>query len=80
MKTINVKKTELALYKALGKTEEQIAANYGITVKQVKEGMVQFGLTKSRKPVKTDGYVVNFIDDSSTVILAESTTQEEINA
>jgi len=81
MKTIDLKKTELALYKALGKTEEQIAANYGITVKEVKESMQAFGLTKSRGTAKAKEYSINLIDDSSSVVLSENTvTNVEMNA
>ncbi len=72
MTTINVKKTEMALYKALGKSEDQIASNYGITVKEVKECMQAFGLTKTRGTVKVKEYEINMIDDAKNVLVEEN--------
>lgn len=66
MNTIEIKKSELALYKALGKTEEEIASKFGITVKEVKETMMEFGLSKARKAPKT--YQIVLVDDTTTVL------------
>jgi uncharacterized protein VirK/YbjX len=64
MKTIELKKSTLALYKGLGKTEEEISVSLGITVKEVKEAMLTFGLSKSRKTVSKE-YQITLIDDTT---------------
>lgn len=75
MKTIEIKKSDLALYKSLGKTEEEIASVFGITSKEVKEAMMEFGLTKGRKVAKD--YQIVLKDDAAEK-LAIFSKQEEV--
>lgn len=61
MKTIKIKKSEFATVKGLGISNDGIAAKFGITPKEVTDAMIQFGLSKSRKPAKE--YTIELIDD-----------------
>lgn len=69
MKTITIKKTELAMYKGLGKTTEEIATIKGITVKEAQEALATFGLIKSRKPVTSKEYTIELVDDTTTQVV-----------
>jgi len=81
MKKIEIKKSELALYKAYGKTNEQIASVYGVTAKEVNEAMMSFGLLKTRKATAVKEYEINLVDDTTEKLAVfNSPVVTEVNA
>ena len=60
-KTIEVKKSEVAALKGLGTTKTQIATRLGITVAEVTDAYIAFGITKG-KTLKKD-YQIKYVDD-----------------
>lgn len=76
MKTITIKRSNIALLNATGKTNEEIAAIYGITVAEVKDLKVTFGFTKSRTTKKSKEYTIDLVDDTKEVI--DSITTKEL--
>jgi len=77
IKTIEVKKSELAALKGLGSTKTQIATRLGITVAEVTDAYIAFGITKG-KTLKKD-YQVKYVDDL-TLQLDEEEVVEEFTA
>jgi hypothetical protein len=61
IKTIEVKKSEVAALKGLGTTKTQIATRLGITVAEVTDAYIAFGITKG-KTLKKD-YQIKYVDD-----------------
>jgi hypothetical protein len=76
MKTITIKKSNVALLLQTGKTNEEVAAIYGITVNEVKDLKLQFGFTKFRGNKVAKEYAINLIDDSQEVINSLNTVVE----
>lgn len=76
MRTILLKKSELAQLKGLGKTTEEMAAKYGVTTKEMLSTLIGFGLSKARLKVKEVEYTINIIDDIDTEELVTTTTNE----
>jgi hypothetical protein len=61
--TITIQKSVVAMQLGLKKSVEQIAAHYGVTEKEMKDVMVQFGLAKARKPKNEPAYTINAVND-----------------
>lgn len=61
MRTINIKKSELATLVGLGETSAAIAVKLQVDEKDVKEAMITLGITKSRKAPKQ--YIINLEED-----------------
>lgn len=79
IKTIEVKKSELAALKGLGSTKTQIATRLGITVAEVTDAYIAFGITKG-KTLKKD-YQVKYVDDltlqlDEEEVIEDNTTEE----
>jgi hypothetical protein len=68
MVTIKIKKSELALYKSLGKSNDEIAKKYNITTKEVVNAMITFGLVKTRKEPKVSGYQIVLENDTEHLL------------
>lgn len=63
-KVITIKKTELALFKGLGKDLAYVAQHFGITPIEAKNVMEQAGLLVTRKPkAVTPTYTIQYVDD-----------------
>jgi len=83
MRTINIKKTEVAVLKLSGMSTITIAKHYGITQEEAISMLTSFGFYKTKKQKeRTKEYTINLIDDASghniSVPLVE--TQETIPA
>lgn len=76
MRTITIKKTDVAMLKGLGKTTEDMANNFGITKNEMAETLIEFGLTKSRKTPKE--YKIVTIDDVVTKEVEEVVNNEQL--
>ena len=63
IKTITLKKSVLGSLKAMGESNKSISERYGVTSSEVNDAMIEFGFTKSRKPVTTRAYYVVNEDD-----------------
>lgn len=74
MKTITLKKSELAKLKGLGISVDGIAKQYGITKKEATESMIGFGLTKGRLAPKE--YNISLVDD----VTVTETSEVEVEA
>jgi len=74
IKTIEVKKSELAALKGLGSTKTQIATRLGITVAEVTDAYIAFGITKG-KTLKKD-YQVKYVDDLTLQFDEEEVVEE----
>lgn len=79
MRTIEIKKSAVVLYKSLGKTNEEMASKFGVTNKEMQEVLITFGLVKSRKPRVEAAYVINTIDDVAALENEFTTENEESN-
>lgn len=79
MKAIEVKKSNIALLVLSKKTNEQIAAIYGITVKEVLDVKLQFGFTKFRGTKTAKAYTINLVDDCQQIIDTLSSKQEKMD-
>lgn len=58
-----VKRTQLAMYKGLGWTNEEIANKMRITTGEVKQALQHFGMIKTRSTSTKAGYTIQFTDD-----------------
>lgn len=67
MRTIILKKSELAQLKGLGKTTEEMATRYGVTTKEMLNTLISFGLSKARPKVKEVAYVIETLNDIDPV-------------
>ena len=66
MRTINLKKTELATLRGLGYNTQAIAKHYGITNEEAIVALKQLGLYKVKATTgKTKDYVVTTEDDTN---------------
>ena len=66
MRTINLKKTELATLKGLGYNVQSIAKHYSITAEETIAALKQLGLYKTKATTgKTKDYVVTTEDDTT---------------
>ncbi len=74
IKTIEVKKSELAALKGMGATKTQIATRLGITVAEVTDAYIAFGITKG-KTLKKD-YQVKYVDDLTLQLDEEEVVEE----
>ncbi len=63
MKQIQIKKSIVAQKRGLGKTTEQMAVDFGITKKEMREVLVTFGFMKPIKVAKSPEYEVVTIND-----------------
>jgi len=64
MKTVTLKKSELAKQKGLGNDYDTIAKSYGIKAAEVKSAMMFFGLSKAKPKAKKEGeYEIVLVDD-----------------
>lgn len=73
MRKIEVKKSELAMYRGLSLSNDYIANKLGITKAEVNDALIRFGMLKSRKSTKEYEIVYN---DDTTVVEALSTEAE----
>lgn len=64
VRTVEVKKSVLAMYKGLGKTNEEIAAKLGISKSDVVKGLRRFGMLKERASSRE--LTVTYTDDLTT--------------
>jgi hypothetical protein len=82
MRTILLKKSELAQLKGLGKTTEEMATKYGITTKEMLNTLIGFGLSKARLKTKEVEYTINVINDIDTEEVTNTPNYrlEEVNA
>lgn len=70
MKQIEIKKSIVAQKRGLGKTTEQMAVDFGITKKEMREVLVTFGFMKPIKVAKSPEYEVitnNDIPEETTI-------------
>lgn len=58
-------KTELERLRDAGKTREQIAEKYGVSLSRVKRWIRKYGLQRQGKPPPTDTYKIRSVDDRS---------------
>jgi hypothetical protein len=75
MRTITIKKTDLALFKGLNLSNADIATRLGITTKEVTTAMETFGLIKRRGT--TPEYQIQYVDDCAVTATTTMTIQEE---
>jgi|688.fasta_scaffold59772_4 hypothetical protein len=63
-RVITIKRTQLALFKGLGKDLNFIATHFGITTNEAKNLMEQAGLLVKRKTnTSTSEYSIQYVDD-----------------
>lgn len=67
MRTIVLRKSELAQLKGLGKTTEEMAAKFGVTTKEMLNTLIGFNLSKAKPRVKEVAYVIQTVNDIDTV-------------
>jgi hypothetical protein len=79
MQTIVLKRSALTLLKkGLGKTNQEIADHFGITVKEAIKALESFGLMKgSAKKSEEPAYQISIVDDLSDTI-GESVKKEVV--
>lgn len=65
MKTINLKKSQLAQMRGLGYNVQAIAKHFSITAEETVEALKQLGLYKTKTTTKTKDYVVTTEDDTN---------------
>ena len=62
-KVIEIKKSELALYRGMNLDNQEIANKMNLTIKEVAEALVYFGLKKRLSTTNTKSYVIKYVDD-----------------
>ena len=72
MRTVNLKKSELAQLKGLGKTTEEMATKYGITPKEMLAVLINFNLSKARLKTKEKEYTIQTLNDIDNESTSES--------
>jgi hypothetical protein len=62
---IEIKKSQVAFLRGLNKTVEQMCSHFGVTEKEMKAALTEFGFIKTRKPKNyvEPEYVVKTIND-----------------
>ena len=74
MKTITIKRSEMAQLKGLGATLEQMSTHFGVTNKEMKEALIEGGLIKGRKRQAAEpAYVIEYVDDTADIVKARVT-------
>lgn len=76
MTNIEIKKSQVVLLKSLGKNTADIAAKYGVTIKEMNEVLEQFGMTKTRLPKPEPTYYVTAVDDVADVVGLSNNTND----
>jgi hypothetical protein len=61
VRQVEIKKSELAMYKGLGQTNAQLAKRYGVSTSEIADALVTFGMVKG-KSLKKD-YQVTYTND-----------------
>lgn len=81
MKNIEIKKSQIALLKkAFSKTNEEIAAHFGITTKEALDALMHFDLIKGRKATKTPEYTISYNDDTTNLVSTPVATTETVES
>ena len=64
IREIVLKKTELAIYKGLGKNNTEMAEKFGVKPGEINEALVIFGMKKGNATKKE--YQIKYVDDMDT--------------
>lgn len=71
MKQITIKKSDLAMKRGLGKTMSTIAKEYGITLSELSNVMIQLGMKEDKSGEAYTIQVINDVDISSNQLTLE---------